>query len=798
VPSSGTSTAATSPSFAVLLRRLRQDRGLTQEELAERAGLTAHGVSALERGVRTRPYPHTVRSLADALDLPADARAALLGSISREDPAEGGAEQPPPADGGSVLRGLPAPVTPLLGREHDVVAVRARLRRSTSRLVTLTGTGGVGKTRLAQEVARAAAADHRDGVAFVPLATVDDPALVLPAVGRVTGQATVEDGDADARVLLHLRDLHLLLVLDNLEHLTGVSDVVARLLAECPGVVVLATSRAALRLRAESEYAVHPLALPSGRARELSEVESSAAGALLLSRARAVSPTFGSGPGGPAAVVALCERLAGIPLALELAAARARVLDASALLDRLDDAMTRDGAADLPFRQRTMHATLDWSHRLLGEQERALLRRLSVFTGGCTLDAVEAVADDLEDPLGLLERLVEHSLVEVSFDATGRPRYGMLEPVLQHARSLLDDAESERARTLHARYMLALAERAAPGYKGAEQVVWLELAEREDANLAAAVEWWLAAGDGERAGRMAWALWLYWWLRGHLRRGRRLAEAVLALDLPPAVRVQAVLTAASMAFAQGDMAPSGRWWQQAARLAADIGDLQGSTYAEAGRGLAALGSGEIAAAGEFFGTALECAVRAAASTGGVRDLDTDWVESLTHVWLGTVRLVSGDPAGAIPHVHRGLAAARARGDRLVTYVALFGLVQAELAEGRPAVAREHLVEGIRLSEETGDVANLAFFLESLAVVDGGTGDHGRAALLLGAARGLRERVGSSVYGYYLPDAALRERVEEQARAALGDAALADTLDAGHSLDVPAIVALALSGPGTPA
>jgi len=496
-------------------------------------------------------------------------------------------------------------------------------------------------------------------------------------------------------------------------------------------------------------------------------------------------------------VVALCERLAGIPLALELAAARARVLDATALLERLDDAMTRDGASDLPFRQRTMHATLDWSHRLLGEQERALLRRLSVFTGGCTLDAVEAVAADLDDPLGLLERLVEHSLVEVSFDATGRPRYGMLEPVLQHARSLLDDAESERAHTVHARHMLELAERAAPGYKGAEQVVWLDRAEREDANLAAAVEWWLAVGDGERAGRMAWALWLYWWLRGHLRRGRRLAEAVLTHDLPPPVRVRAALTAASMSFAQGDMVSSGRWWQEAARLATDIGDPQGLTYAEAGQGLAALGSGATAAAGEFFSTALECAERAAAPTGGVRDLDTDWVESLTHVWLGTVRLVSGDPAGAIPYVHRGLASARARGDRLVTYVALFGLVQAELAEGRPAAAREHLVEGIRLSEETGDLANLAYFLESLAVVDGGAGDHGRAALLLGAARGLWERVGSVVYGYYLPDPALRARVEEQARAELGDAVLADTLDAGHSLDVPAVLALALDGAGAP-
>ena len=763
-------------SFAVLLRRLREVRGLTQEELARLAGLTVHGVSALERGVRRRPHPHTVRSLAEALGASAEERAALLSAaLDRSSDSAGPA-------GGSALRALPAPVTPLLGRDHDVAAVTAALRRSASRLVTLTGTGGVGKTRLALAVAREAGQSYADGVAFVPLAALDDPALVLPAVGRAIGLAGVEGGDADARVLDQLRGLQLLLVLDNLEHLPGVVPTVARLLAECPQLAVLATSRAALRLRGESEYAVHPLALPPGDAREMAEVESAAAGALLLDRARAVSPAFGSGPGGAAAVAALCERLAGIPLALELAAARARVLDATALLERLDDAMTRAGPSDLPLRQRTMRATLDWSHRLLGEQDQALLRRMSVFTGGCTLDAVEAVASDLDDPLGSLERLVEHSLVVVSVDGGGR-RYGMLEPVLQHARSLLDRDEEVRARTAHATFYLEFAEEGVPGHREADQVAWLDRADREVANLSAAVEWWLDVGDADRAGRMTWAVGMLGWLRGHLRRCRRLAEAVLEHELSPGVRVRVLLAAAAMAFAQGDLEPSGAWWRQAGELATACGDLEGETFATAGQGLVALAGGRPSAAEPLFVAALELADRVGPTT--------DWIAGLTHMWLGTVRLVSGDPGAAVPHFRRGLASARRRGDRLAVYVALFGLVQVDLAEGRPAAAREHLVEGIELSEQTGDLANLAYFVESLAGVEGAAGAHERAAVLLGAARGLRDRVGSDVYGYYLPDPQRRARAEADARAVLGDDAAEDALATGAALDVPAVIAVAL-------
>jgi hypothetical protein len=253
--------------------------------------------------------------------------------------------------------------------------------------------------------------------------------------------------------------------------------------------------------------------------------------------------------------------------------------------------------------------------------------------------------------------------------------------------------------------------------------------------------------------------------------------------MPADVRVRTTLTAASMAFAQGDLPESGARWAEAFALAVDTGDLEGQAYGAAGQGLAALGTGHPEQAEPFFVQALETSDRVGTSA--------DWVAALTHVWLGTVRLVSDDPRGAIPHIRRGLAAAGRRGDRLATYVALFGLVQAELAEGRLEAAREHLVQGIELGEQTGDVANLAFFVESLAGVEGAAGEHQRAAVLLGAAQGLRDRVGSQVYGYYLPDPALRARAEELARAELGDDEVDRALAEGAALDVPTVLAIAL-------
>lgn len=778
----GAGAALPEETFGSALRRLREAAGWTQEELAERAGLTSHGISALERGLRSRPYPHTVRALAAALGLGPVDRAALLAAVPSRGRATGGDSPDRPV---VAPVALPAAPTPLVGRDGDVAALLDLLDDGGSRLLTLTGIGGVGKTRLAQAVALAAAERFPGGVAVVPLAAVEDAGLILPALGRALGLHAVE-GSSDDSVLEGLRGRRALVVLDNLEHLADAGLVVARLLEGAPSVVVLATSRAALRVRGEREYAVAPLALPSG-AGGMAEVEAAAAGALFLDRARAVSPGFATSPDDAPVVALLCERVAGIPLALELAAARARVLSPRLLLERLDDALGREGAADLPERQRTMRSTLDWSYRLLGEQEQALYRRLSVFVSGACLDAVEDVAADLPDVLGALERLAGHSLVTVSALPDGTPRYGMLEPVLQHAAALLDDREGSVAGERHAEHYLDFARRAAPHYEGGDQVRWLERSEQEQGNLVAALEWWLRDGDGERAGAMVWSLWLFWWLRGHLRTGRRLAESALELPCPDATRVRSALAAASLTFAQGDLDTSAARWTSARELAHAIGDRLGHAGAEAGQGLAALGKGHLDAAETHFRNVLD-------------DMETyavefDWLRELTRVWLGTVHLLRGRPDEAVVQCELGLGGARRRSDRLTTYVALYGLVQAALARADHETAQDLLAEGIELSEQTGDLANLSFFLESLAVVDGAGGRYERAVTLLGASTALRERVGSAVYGYYLPDPALREATEREARIALGRDVVESAFYRGRSMTPEE--ALALAGPDAP-
>jgi predicted ATPase/transcriptional regulator with XRE-family HTH domain len=789
---SGADTSG-APSFGARLRALRIAASLSQEELAERAHLTTHAVSALERGTRTRPYPHTVRSLADALGASEDERAALFAAV----PTRRGAAPAPPSRSDAaaipVPARLPVPPTPLVARETEVSEVTALLRDPAHRLVTLTGTGGVGKTRLGIAVADQLLASFPDGVTFVPLASTTDPDLVLTTLADQLGVGAGEGRDVLGALAEHLAGQHVLAVLDNLEHLLAAAPDVAALVEACPGLTVLATSRAALRVRGETEYAVAPLGLPVGTHPGVETVSSSPAGALFLERAHAVAPGFRLTRSGAAAVARICRRLAGIPLALELAAARLRYLDPATLLARLDDAIAPDGARDLPARQRTMRAVLDWSYRLLDDGDRALLRLLSVFSGGFTLDDVESVAGHAgtlprTEVLPRLGNLVEHSLVVTSADADGRLRHGLLEPVAQYGRAMLAEAgEQEVVGAAHTAHFLALAERAAPEYQRAGQVEWLARVDAEHANLTSALERALAERDGDTAGRMGWALWLYWWLRGHLQHGRRLLEAAIELPADDGVRTRAMIGAATMAFAQDDVEASRRWWASALERARVLGDLLGQANSEAGVGLAALASDDLATAERQFAASAPLA-EAAGPEG-------DWVGGLVHVWRGTVSLLTGDLEAAAAHVRRGLDSAQRRGDRLSMYIALYNLSQIAMASGDLAGARRHLEEGTRLSWETRDLANLAYLLDALAVVDAADGRPARVPLLLGAAQGIRDQTGTVGYGYYRPDVELGRQAAEQARALLGADGYDDALDAGRALEPQEAVAMAMDPAG---
>ncbi|WP_210439395.1 AfsR/SARP family transcriptional regulator [Nocardioides xinjiangensis] len=673
------------------------------------------------------------------------------------------------------------PADDLVGREHDVAQLTDLLTGSGQRLVTVTGVGGVGKTRLAYAVARASREAFPDGVVLISLAPVTDPALVLPLVGRAAGLAGAEGLDPLEAVAGHLRSRKVLVVADNLEHLLDAAPDLARLVAMCPRLSVLVTSRTTLRVRGELHYQLAPLELPGEGEADADVLARSAAVALFVDRARGVQPDLVLDPPTAAAVAGICRRLAGIPLAIELAAARANLMPPALLLEHLDRVMAGTGARDLPARQRTMRAALEWSHRLLGPEQQQVLRRLAVFSGGFTLDAVEAVVPPGTDAFGVLEELVAHSLVQRDLDDPGVLRFRLLEPVAQFAGELLGGDEARAARDAHLAHFLRFAEDTEPGFRGARTREALAVTHREHANLVAATEWALASGQGDLAGRIVWAMWLFWWLRGNLLEGRRLAQGVLDQPTSDEVRARAHAVMGAMTFAQGDTRLA-RHWCTGVRLARSIGDVEAEAHNLAGEGLIALAEGHLDEAEVRFVDTIRLTEEGGLAGG--------WLWTLAHVWQATVRLVLGFPDQAEPLLAAALAAARARRDPLATYITLFTSVQAATASGDLATARAQLDEGIALSVETGDLANLAYFLEALAVVESQQGGHDRVAVLHGAATRLRETVGANVYGYYKPDEQLLAASLVASRERLG-AAYDEAVAHGRSLDVPAVVRFAV-------
>jgi predicted ATPase len=644
------------------------------------------------------------------------------------------AAAPPPSPTRRGLRPLPVGTTSLVGREQAVGEVAGLLARPEVGLVTLTGPGGVGKTRLAVAVAERVADRFAAGTAFVPLAAATRPEQVVAGIARAVG-ADLAGTDAPLEALVeHFGSDRWLLVLDNLEQVVAVAGDLGELLARCAGVAVLATSRTVLGLRAEREYPVAPLPLPTTVPVEV--LAASPAVALFVDRARAVRPGFALTQDNAAAVVELCRRLEGLPLAIELAAARTRLLDPDALLGRLSTSLDAlgSGAVDLPERQRTLRATVDWSIGLLDDAERSLLEALAIFVDGWTVEAAAEVAGVEGDrALALSEALARHSLIHLDSTDQG-PRARMLETVREFVAERLaarpDHAEVGRR---HADHFRALAEEADRPLRGLDQDQWAERLQREAGNLAAAVEWYLANDRGPLP-HLFRVLWMFWGLRDHLGEARAWVDQLLptADSLDPEARAELRWTAAVTALeVVGD--------DQAAvaardRLAPLLDGIQ-DPFLHAASELTIAGIS--AAVGDFDGALREASV----SLEQLRRQDEPFWTAVAVLTAGLVETAMGRYDDALGFLHE----ARDLTERFDSAgLAAWSQVQLgtlAVIQGRLDEARALLDEGLTLSLATHSTRSVTLSLAAFSQLALVEGDLERAALLAGAAEGLRRRVG---------------------------------------------------------
>jgi predicted ATPase/transcriptional regulator with XRE-family HTH domain len=755
--------------FAVVLRRLRESRSLTQEELAERAGLTAKAVGALERGERRRPYPHTVRSLADGLGLRDAERAELVASVPGRNAGPHPSLDPPTPEPVVVPGAMPdAPSTPLIGRESELTRLLALLSDGTHRLVTLTGPGGVGKTRLALEVLAREGGRHAGGAVAVDLAAVRQPALVLPRVATALGLPELVTADPLGELVRHLRGLPVLLVLDNLEQLTSAAPTLAELVARCPDLVVLATSRAPLRVRAEHEVVLGPLATPETD--DIAGLAASPAAALLLERAEAAgSPQDPTGDRA-AALAALCRRLDGIPLALELAAAGLRLLTPATLLDRLERTGLDAGPRDLPERHRTMTSVLDWSMDLLEPEEVALFERLAVFSGGFSLDSVDAVAGDREDGgvLPALGALVDQSLVLRVPSPDGGPRFRLLEPVRQYAMQRLH-ASGLAARTAdrHAAHFHEQATSSTLALEGADLTGMLDRLEADHANLRSAHLRLLELDRDGDAVELVGSIWLYLALRGHAREGLAWLERIGPAASDRA-RCRGLTGRLGLLFITGDITAMRREADSAVSLCRRVADASVTCEAMTLAGQSAVFAGDLAVAHEWLAAAMSLS----------REGERPWVAVHTRIGQAQAALVGGDLALAGELLTEVVDSARGRGNPFTMAVALN--VHANVTEllGDERATAALLGEAVALSLDGRLGWTLGYSLPALASLAQRVGDPASAAWLFAA--GAAVSAADAVDPTFPVSRALADRGLDATRAALGPAEFARHWDAGRT------------------
>jgi predicted ATPase len=668
---------------------------------------------------------------------------------------------------------IPAPTSSFVGREVEVAAIVELLRGSQARLVTLTGPGGVGKTRLSLEVVRTIARAFGGGVHVVSLANVSDPDLVISAIAQQLG-ATQQDATSPMdRVRQRLSGRRTLLVLDNFEQVVGAAPGIAELLAENPRLALLVTSRTPLQIRGEMEFDVRPLPVPPARGELALEAP---AVQLFLERARAIRPDIGNQPSDVETIAEICRRLDGLPLAIELAAARTRILSPEAILDRLSNTLglLTHGAPDLPDRQRTLRATLDWSFDLLNEIERTLFTRLGVFAGGWTLEAAEAVCKsgtDIVDVLDTLMFLIDRSLVQRGPDG----RFRMLSVVREYAQERLA-MRPERAavEAAFAKYVLEFVQVAASQLRGAGQQTWRALLAAEQDNVRAAMRWMLDSGELGAASKLQVALIVYWWIQGYATEARRWSDELLAhvdsLDLASTARAN---LAGGVACAwEGATASGIPLLEHAIAQFHEVGDSLGAGVAEMALAYA------LPAASEYV-RKQTLLLESAADLYQAGDL---WAVNVALQSRADVALASGHVVDAGELYADGLELARQQTDIRGTAQAQVGLGFVALQTNDVTRAEQFFDSTVQVGLELGNPELLGHALRGLAGVAHTRAQQRRAAMLLGAARSLVDESGSVDW----PAARqLRTQLEVEVQRCLGPARFAAAFEEGRGLSMSA-------------
>jgi predicted ATPase/DNA-binding XRE family transcriptional regulator len=762
-------------SFGERLRSLRESAGFTQEELATIAGLSVHAVSALERGRRLRPHMDTVRALAAALDLAGVARDAFLAT----------ARVPAPTTVAHELSGaaLPLAPTPLLGRERDVATLREWLADPAVRLTTLTGPGGVGKTRLALELARVVAAETPSRVQFVPLAAVRDAALVGSAIAKVLGLADVGAAELARRARKAWGHAPMLLVLDNFEQVLDAAPLIAELLTALPALRLLVTSREPLRVRGEREYPVEPLALePHTDATSLADLALTPAVRLFVERVRDVQPDFRLTAANGPTVTEICRRLDALPLALELAAPWLKTLNAEGLLERLVDGvlMSSAGRRDLPERQQTIEATVAWSYHLLDDGLRRVFRRLGILPDAFSLEAAAAVIADagagIDAALDAVAALVGKSLlVREESRLANRPRFRMLETIRAFAAfQLAAEGESEQAFERLARYCADEASRASSGLVGPQQAEWLDRAGDDLENYREAMGGLIDRRRPTEAASIADALMWFWVIRGQTVEGLRWYERILAMpSLPPAAEAAVRIAAAAMRYIQGALDPARADLRRVLDIAGE------SDPVAAAKAYWILGHVEHIA--ERTDEARHWFQRSIASFPAV---DLRWVIGNSLTGLAWIAFEQGDDAAGERLLDEAVASLEGSGP---WYLLLAGYLRASLAvrRGDPAAAIAATRASLVRIRALRDQFAFVYALVPLAAAAIQLGEAAWAARILGARAAVADRTGAALVDNYVHR--LIAGIERDARVRLGAERWARAFSAGRKASIDTLL-----------